>query len=185
MAEETTPESLFAQYGLQRIWPIHEWSPTREMDIDLSIDRSGKWFYKGSEITRERMLRFFASLLSLGDDGYFLITPHVKYRVSVEECPLLAVDMEVQGQDEQLQICLRTNMDDIVRVDRDHPLRFEHDVATGHIVPTVQVRGKLKAKLTRSVYYQLVDLAVETPRGYPDNESDFHVWSNGERFQMA
>ena len=97
----------------------------------------------------------------------------------------MAIDIESEGQDEKLRIYLRTNMDDVVMVNRDHPLRFEHSPITGHVVPTVQVRDNLKAKLTRSVYYQLVDLAVEMPRDFSDDESDFHVWSDGERFRMA
>ena len=183
MAEEMTPERLFEQYEPKRSWPVHEWSPTQEMDISLSIDRSGKWFYRGSEIVRERMLKFFSSLLVLEEDRYFLITPQVKYPVSVEEYPLMAVDIESEGQGEKLRIYLRTNMDDVVMVDKAHPLRFERNL-TGHALPTVQVRDNLKAKLTRSVYYQLADLAVETPRGDLGDASDFHVWSDGERFRM-
>ncbi|MCY4228692.1 MAG: DUF1285 domain-containing protein [Gammaproteobacteria bacterium] len=185
MKEETTPERLLAQFEPQKSWPIHEWAPTQEMDIGLSIDRSGRWFYKGSEITRERMLKFFASLLVLEKDQYFLITPQIRYPIFVEEYPLMAIDIESQGQGEERRIYLLTNMDDIVLVNRDNPLRFEQNPATGQVLPTVQVRDNLKAKLTRSVYYQLVDLAVETPRDFPDDGSDFHVWSDGERFCMT
>ena len=176
---------MFEQFEPHKRWPIHDWSPTQEMDIGLSIDRLGRWFYQGSEITRERMLKFFASLLMLQDDRYFLITPQIKYRVLVEEYPLLGIDIETEGQNEKLCIYLRTNMDDVVLISQSHPLRFEHDSVTGHFFPTVGVRDNLKAKLTRSVYYQLVDLAMEKPCDFPDDGSDFHVWSDGERFRMA
>lgn len=150
----------------------------------MSIDRSGKWFYRGSEITKRRMLKFFASLLSLQNEEYFLITPHVKYRVSVEECPLMAVDVETEGQGENLCIFLRTNMDDIIKVGKPHPLCFEYDPNSGNVLPKVQVRDKLQAKLSRAVYYRLADLAVATDLENQSAASAYHIWSDGERFQL-
>ncbi|MCY4219137.1 MAG: DUF1285 domain-containing protein [Gammaproteobacteria bacterium] len=185
MGQEITPERLFEQFEPQKSWPIHDWSPTQEMEIGLSIDRLGKWFYQESEITRDRMLKFFSSLLIFEDDGYFLITPHIKYLVLVEEYPLLAIDIETKGKGKHLSIYLRTNMDDMVTVNQSHPLRFECNPTNGQVVPTVEVRDRLKAKLTRSVYYQLVDLAIESTDNCSDNESDFHVWSDGVRFEIA
>ena len=51
----------------------------------------------------------------------------------------------------------RTNVDDVVTVDADHPLRFERGAAEG-IKPYVRVRGDLWALVKRALYYDLVAL---------------------------
>ena len=182
---ETTPERLFERLEPHKNWPINRWSPSEEADIGLSIDRAGRWYCQRSEITRVRMLKFFASLLSCRDDCHYLITPQVKYRVWVEECPLLAVDFETTGQGETQCVFLRTNMDDTIRAGKRHPLCFQSDPDTGHVLPTVQVREGLLAKLTRAVYYRLADLAVPAVPEDQTGTPVLHIWSDGEQFQIA
>ena len=55
----------------------------------------------------------------------------------------------------------RTNVDDWVACGPEHPLRFETERATGGLKPYVHVRYDLWAKVTRSLFYDLVDLAEE------------------------
>ncbi len=59
----------------------------------------------------------------------------------------------------------------------DHPLRFAVEAAAGGLKPYLLVRGRLEALLTRALYYDLVELAVE--------EGDqLVVWSGGARFVL-
>ncbi|MXZ80588.1 MAG: DUF1285 domain-containing protein [Gammaproteobacteria bacterium] len=185
MEAEAKPDSLFEQLEPLRRWPIHQWSPAQTDDIGLYIDRSGKWYYRGSEIARRRMVKLFASLLRMEDAEYFLITPKIRYRVRVEECPFLAVDIQTEGQGDGLCIHFRTNMDDVVRVDREHPLTVELNPEAGTVLPTVLVRNGLRAKLTRAVYYSLAELASPGPGKWDDDASSFHVRSNGELFRIG
>lgn len=131
------------------------------------------------------MVKLFASLLRMEDGEYFLITPKVRYRVRVEEYPFLAVDIQTEGQGGRLCIHFRTNVDDVVRVDREHPLSVEFNPETGTVLPTVLVRNGLRAKLTRAVYYRLAELASPGPGGRDDDASVFHVRSNGELFRVG
>jgi hypothetical protein len=68
--------------------------------------------------------------------------------------------MAVEGEGETRQIALRTNVDDLVSVGPEHPLRFEED-ETGGLKPYVLVRGGLWARVTRALAYDLLDLAEE------------------------
>jgi hypothetical protein len=66
----------------------------------------------------------------------------------------------VEGTGAHRQIAFRTNVDDLVQVDAEHPLRFEKD-AHGGIKPYVKVRGELWALVTRTLAHDLIALAEE------------------------
>ena len=55
-------------------------------------------------------------------------------------------------------LIFRTNLDDEVRVDAEHPLRFEKSEAGG-LKPYLRVRADLWALLTRSLAYDLMERA--------------------------
>jgi hypothetical protein len=68
--------------------------------------------------------------------------------------------MAVEGDGAGRQIAFRTNVDDLVRVDAAHPMRFEKD-RNGGIKPYVLVRGNLWALVTRALTYDLVELGED------------------------
>ena len=76
----------------------------------------------------------------------------------------------------------RTNVDDWVACDRDHALRFEREAETGGLKPYLHVRRNLWAKVTRALFYDLVELGEERDLG---GERMFGVASAGEFFAMA
>ena len=76
----------------------------------------------------------------------------------------------------------RTNIDDEVIADLEHPIRVEFDCRTGEPSPYVRVRDGLDALISRPVYYELVKLGVETIR---DNKSVYGVWSAGQFFELG
>ena len=63
-----------------------------------------------------------------------------------------------------------------------HGLRFEPQPANGGLKPYLHVRGELWAKVTRALYYDLVDLGEERTI---DGKAMFGVVSGGEFFAMA
>jgi hypothetical protein len=127
-------------------------------------------------------VKLFASILRKDEDGRtYLVTPAEKVDVAVEDAPFLAVEMGVDGEGEARSLTLRTNVDDLVTVDAEHPLRFERSEPDGGLKPYVRVRGRLEPLLTRAVYAELVGLAV--PR---DTRSDeVGVWSEGHWWRMG
>src|SRR5580658_9845479 len=130
-------------------------------DLDMRIARDGTWFYRGSPIARQRLVKLFASVLRREDDGsYWLVTPAERGRVAVEDVPFVAVAVEVAGQGQAQQLIFRTNLDEFVTAGPDHALRVEI-AANGEPAPYIVVRPALEAKLARPVFYELVELAVE------------------------
>ena len=94
----------------------------------------------------------------------------------------MAVEMTVSDGGSAQKLAFRTNVDDIVIADPAHPLRVAENSRTGEPSPYILVRDALEAKLTRSVFYHLVDLGVEhdTPKG-----KRFGVWSGGTFFELG
>ncbi|WP_343866616.1 DUF1285 domain-containing protein [Caenispirillum bisanense] len=154
-------------------------------DLDMRIDRNGTWFYHGSPIGRKELVRLFSTVLKREDDGsYWLETPVEKGRIIVEDAPFLAVEMEAEGAGRNRRIRFRTNVDDWVTLDDDHPLRVEHDGETGEPSPYVLVRPGLEARINRPVFYELVEMGVEEDAG---DEKGVHygVWSTGTFFPLG
>ncbi len=146
--------------------PVETWDPPHCGDIGLAIRRDGSWTYQGSPIGRQRIVKLFSRILRREPDGSFvLVTPVEKIVVAVEDAPFLAVELDVQdyGRPDRQVLTFRTNVDDLVRVDRAHPLRFCVEPVGGGLKPYVRVRGGLEALVTRSLTMTLVELA--TPRG--------------------
>ena len=160
-------------------------------ELDIRIDRDGLWFYHGSPIGRKELVKLFASVLDRDENGrYWLNTPAEKGEITVEDVPFQAVEMTVEGKKEAQKLTFRTNVDDIVIADEAHPIRIENDPDSGEPSPYIMVRDNLEARLTRSVFYQLVDLGVEmgvekAHGNYKYNKTVYGVWSSGQFFQIG
>ena len=120
------------------------------------------WFYQGSPIGRMPLVKLFAGVLRKDEDGkHYLVTPAEKVDVAVDDAPFLAVEMEVKGSGREQSLTFRTNVDDIVEAGPEHPIRFVVEPGSEGLKPYLLVRGRLEALVTRALYYDLVELAVE------------------------
>lgn len=156
--------------------PVEEWNPPYCGSIGMSIRRDGTWMYQGSPIGRSALVKLFASILRKDDDSKtYLVTPAEKVDVEVEDAPFLAVEMAVSGEGRDRTLTFRTNVDDVVTVGKDHPLRFEPTEPDGGLKPYILVRGRLEALCTRAVYAELVSLADAKDR----DAGEVGVWSGG------
>ena len=152
-------------------------------EFDIRIDRNGEWYYQGSPIGRKELVRLFASILSRDETGaYWLSTPAERGRIRVDDVPFVAVTMGVSGKGKRQVLTFHTNVGDAVIADRDHPLRVDHDAATGEPFPSIVVRQRIEARIARAVYYDLVDLGTEKMIG---GEPLYGVWSSGMFFQLG
>ena len=162
---------------------VHLWNPPYCGDIDIRIAADGTWFYQGTPIGRPALVRLFASILKREGEKYFLVTPVEKCGIVVEDAPFMAVEMQTEDRGEAGRALLfRTNVDDWVTCGPGHPLRFEHETATGGLKPYVLVRSDLWAKVTRAVWYDLVELGEEREI---DGTEMFGVASGREFYAMA
>ncbi|WJR80098.1 DUF1285 domain-containing protein [Bradyrhizobium sp. NP1] len=161
--------------------PVHLWNPPFCGDLDMRIASDGTWFYMGTPIGRAALVRLFSTVLKREGDKYFLVTPVEKVGIRVDDAPFLAVEMVVEKEAGGRSLRFRTNVDDWVDCDAAHRLRFEA-AADGGLTPYLHVRAELWAKVTRALYYDLVDMGEER---MIDGEAMFGVTSSGEFFAMA
>jgi len=151
-------------------------------DFGIHIGRDGVWWHQGSPIGRIELVKLFASALRREPDGtYWLVTPAERGRVTVEDAPFLAVELDAEGTGHEQRLIFRTNLDDIVAAGEEHPLRVETDVS-GHPAPYIMIRPGLEARLTRPVFYALVDFAIEEEIG---GQNVFGVWSDSKFFSLG
>ncbi len=176
-------EALLKEAGRKGPPPVESWNPPYCGDIGMAIRRDGTWFYQNSPIGRAALVKLFASVLRRDADGrHYLVTPVEKVDVAVEDAPFLAVEMEVTGKGPDQRIIFRTNVDDVVPCGADHPLRFEVSAPDGGLKPYVIVRGRLEALVTRSLYYDLVELGDWGPGGEAAGPG---IWSAGTFFAFG
>jgi uncharacterized protein len=161
--------------------PVHLWNPPFCGDLDIRIASDGTWFYMGTPIGRPALVRLFSTILKREDGKHFLVTPVEKVGIRVDDAPFLAVEMRKECDHRGALLRFRTNVDDWVSCDSDHRLRFEAGAADG-LMPYLHVRADLWAKLTRAIYYDLVDIGEERRI---DGQLMFGIESGGEFFPMA
>jgi hypothetical protein len=175
-------EATNAAPGGKGLPPVHLWNPPFCGDLDMRIASDGTWFYMGTPIGRPALVRLFSTILKREGDKHFLVTPVEKVGIRVDDAPFLAVEMQkLNDKDGALLLRFRTNVDDWVDCDAAHRLRFEA-ASDGGLTPYLHVRADLWAKVTRALYYDLVDMGEER---MVDGQEMFGVESAGEFFAMA
>ena len=161
--------------------PVHRWNPPFCGDLDMRIASDGTWFYMGTPIGRQALVRLFSTILKREGDKHFLVTPVEKVGIRVDDVPFMAVEMVKDNDTRGALLRFRTNVDDWVNCDAVHRLRFTR-ASDGGLTPYLHVRADLWAKVTRALYYDLVDLGEER---MVDGRELFGVMSAGEFFPMA
>ena len=162
--------------------PIHLWNPPYCGELDLRIAADGTWYYLKSPIGRAALVKLFASVLKREGDRYFLVTPVEKCGIAVDDAPFLAVELRVSDGANGRVLNFRTNVDDWVACGPDHALRFEPESNTGGLKPYLHVRRGLWAKVTRALFFDLVELGEERE---VEGQLMFGVGSAGEFFAIA
>jgi hypothetical protein len=159
----------------RKLPPLEGWAPARSGDSEMRIAADGTWFHQGDPIRREAMVRAFAGLLMREAGGqHWLVTPFEKLAIAVEDAAFVAVDC-VRADD---ALAFRLNTDDLVIAGPEHPLRAAGNRDTPALY--LDVRRGCEARLNRSTYAQLVEIALA--EGAEDN--GWQVASNGARFAL-
>ena len=174
-------EAAHASAGGKGLPPVHLWNPPFCGDLDMRIAPDGTWYYMGTPIGRPALVRLFSTILKREDGKHFLVTPVEKVGIRVDDAPFLAVEMRKEIHEHGRQLHFRTNVDDWVVCDAAHRLRSEA-AKDGGLTPYLHVRADLWAKVTRALYYDLVDIGEER---VVDGHPMFGVASSGEFFAMA
>ena len=139
----------------RRLPPLEQWQPERRGDSEMRIMADGRWFHQGGEIRRPAMVRAFASLLMRDAAGqHWLVTPHEALSIAVDDAAFIAVDVA----DKDGALVFRLNTDEFVVAGDANPIRATGDPETPALY--VAVRHGMEARLNRSTYAQLVELAL-------------------------
>lgn len=156
----------------RKIPPLHQWQPAATGESGMTITADGRWLHDGGEITRPAMVRAFSSLLTRDADGrHWLVTPHEALAIEVEDAAFIAIDLKQEAG----ALVFRLNTDDLVIAGPDHPIHARGDADTPAIY--LGVRHGTEARLNRSTYLQLMEIALES--------SELSVSSQGLRFSLT
>ena len=107
-----------------------------------------------------------------------MVTPVEKVLIKVEDAPFIATYVEVLGKGKELNLKFNTNVDDTIVASKDYPIRVDINKKTQEPAPYVLIRRNLEAKISRSVFYELIELAEHF-------EDKFGIWSGGSFFPFS
>ena len=162
--------------------PVDKWNPEFCGDIDMKIMRNGKWFYMGTEIKRPAMVKLFSGILRLDSDNcYYLVTPVEKVRISVEDAPFIATSLISENKDNINHLYFITNVNEKILLTKNNPLEIKINNITEEPSPYIFVRKNLKALISRSVFYELIELATKKNI---DGKDCLALASAGEVFKL-
>lgn len=174
-ADDTTPYGAPAAEGLAQLPSCG--------DFDIRIAANGQWFYRGSPIGRKPLVKLFSTVLRREEDGrYWLVTPVERGEIIVDDAAFVAEQVNVTGSGQDQIVEFTTNIDAVVPLDADHPLRVEI-AEDGEPRPYIHVHGApgrgLEALILRSVYYHLIEMAQIRPAEDGSGE-ELGLWSAGQ-----
>ena len=145
--------------------PVDTWSPSATGESAMVIAADGRWFHDGGEITRPAMVRAFSGLLRRDADGSHWLA------ITVEDAAFIAVDVSQRDG----ALIFRLNTDDTIVADADHSIVARGNAETPALY--LGVRGAMEARLNRSTYLQLAEIAI--------TRGDLTVESGGQVFPLV
>lgn len=163
--------------------PVEKWHPENCGKMDMVIKADGSWWHEGTRVTRQPLVKLFASILRKDEDGKtYLVTPVEKIEIQVERAHFIASRVDIEGKGKEQRVFFTTNLDDVVEAGAENPIRVETDEETMEPSPFVTVRGRLEAAMARPVFYELVDHAVAKQT---DKGEQLGIWADGTFFPLG
>src|SRR5687768_9743577 len=155
--------------------PVDKWNPEHCGHSEMRIARDGTWYHQGSPINRPAMVRLFSTVLRREPNGrHVLVTPGGKLEIEVEATAFRATEMQIEGSGRHRSIAFQLDSGDGVVAGAANPIRMV-ETPDGPS-PRVEVRHGLEAELSRGIYYELAEIALEEGNDPPG------VWSGGAFF---
>lgn len=148
--------------------PVHLWKPELCGEMDLVIRANGDWVHEGSLMKRASMRKMFSRILWKEEGEYYLVTPHEKVRIQVEDAPFLVTQSHkgistqiASGESEVAcdSIIFTTSTEDVMALGKDCDLWIEEGEDGAR--PYISMRYGMKAMLHRHVFYDLVSQGFE------------------------
>lgn len=135
--------------------PLEQWHPKYCGKMDLKIKANGEWWHEGQLVKRQALLDLFSKVLWKEDEKFYLKTPVEQIEIEVEDEPLLVNQADQIEIDGQLYLQLTTINQDVVIIDKEHPIFMRE--YEGELRPYVHVRFGMNALIQRQSFYHLVN----------------------------
>ena len=158
------------------------WNPAHGGRIDIRITADGSWHHEGRRIQRDALVKLFAGILRREADVYCLVTPAEKLIIEVDDAPFVATLVERIDENGEASIVFTTNIGERIIVDDEHALRIDIDAKSQQPRPYVALRDGLEALISRSAFYDLLNLAEEKQR---DGSTYLAITSMGKEFELG
>lgn len=137
--------------------PVNSWHPEMRGEIDIRIQANGEWFYQGELMSRKEVVELLSGIMRFSDDGYWLVTPVEMLKIQVDDVPFMIVSMNVHQTEKGQSLEFITNVGDHIILSEQNPLNMK--LYNKAIQPYVEIRDGLLAKLSRPVYYEMLEYA--------------------------
>ena len=135
-------------------------------NVPFKIDYNGEWFYHGTIINRKSIIKLFSSVLVIDEDGtYHLRTPVEDCLVEVEDVPFIINRVQVLNKGGEQIIIFKTNLGDKIELGKYHPLWMREKKYSGELIPYVLINKGIEARVSRNVYYDLVEHLERVKKG--------------------
>jgi len=148
------------------------------LPCDIRIDKEGVWYYKGNEIFRDEIVKYFYQNLKKDEAGRYLIEIEGEVCfLEVEDTPFVvrAVYRCIVEEDNEECIFLLLTDQSIEKLNPDSLRTGKDNVLYCSIKNDV-----FFARFSRASYYQIADF-IE----YDDREDEYYISLNGRHFRIA
>lgn len=175
--------------------PLERWHPDHEEEMDMVIKANGEWWHEGTKVTRQSLVSLFATVLwrEVGEDGaaqYYLKTPVQKFKITVEDAPLLINDVGIVREEGVDWLEFTTTTGDVVRLDPQHQITLREQAGgtkalgaqQSSIRPYMLVRNDLEALIGRNTFYHLIELGELAEQ---EGQTTLTLTSGGQRFVVS
>ena len=159
--------------------PVHLWQPEREGEIDIVINEQIQWFHEGAAFQRDSLVKLLSSILRLDGEDYYLVTPQEKLKITVFDVPFQIVSVVASKEQPDLLLAI-TNTEDVIPL--DNHTNWQLREFQGGEIPYIEVRDGLFARVSRSVYYHLIEQAVIESH---ESSSGMYIISAGHKFSLG
>jgi len=142
--------------------------PSNLPPCQILIDKEGRMFHQGREMTHQGINRLLLSGLRRDEDGRYVIElDGQRCWVEVEDAPIVVLKVN-----ERPGGGLLLSLSDQTQEDLDPASLW---VGEHNVMYTAVREGRLPARFSRPAYYQLADRIVETQGGFAlDLEGSLH-----------
>ncbi len=136
--------------------------------FEIKIDKEGRWFHNGEEITHPGVYRYLNSILDVDENGYFLNDRGRKFYIEVEDTPFVV--KSIVEKDGKVYIVLND--------DTEEELDPEKVSVGDNEVFYIKVKGgKFPARFLRKAQNHLYDFVRE-------EDGNFYLEVNGKKVKL-